>query len=74
MEQELSTADAIKDLRMTLGMTQHELAMALGLAHGDVVRFYECGVRTPSIKTARRIMALAEEHGYEIDMAWLYPK
>lgn len=52
------TADEIKAIRASLGLTQGKFALALGVAV-STVRTWEQGQRNPGEESARRIRALA---------------
>lgn len=47
-------AFTLSELRRRRGVTQRQLARALGLSHGAIGN-YEAGIATPSFRTARRI-------------------
>ena len=56
---------AIKEIREKAILTQGEFAEKLGVAL-STVSFWECGVKVPSKKNTRKILAFCKENGIEV--------
>jgi transcriptional regulator with XRE-family HTH domain len=65
MEATKMAQNCIKNIRITLGLTQKEFADKIGI-DGCSVSQYEAGNRTPSYPTMRRIVELATQNGMDI--------
>lgn len=50
----MTIGDSIRAARKSRGLTQNELAHAMGIT-GSAIGQYECGVRTPKYETVERI-------------------
>lgn len=58
----------VAKLRYQLKMTQPELAKLLGWAGGAQISLYERGKLMPSAKTAKKLVAIAKQHGIEMTL------
>lgn len=54
------TAEEIRELRLSLGLTQGQLAEKIGV-HRDTISYYERGVHSPSLLHAYRLEQLRKE-------------
>ena len=61
----MSIGDRIREARVAAGLTQRELAKALGMSHG-VIAHWESGFRHPNVDTVCRIADLTMK-----EPAWL---
>ena len=49
------TAVKLREIRITKGLTQYQLARILGFKHNSVISRYETGRKKPNLETAQRI-------------------
>lgn len=63
----MQTNELIRKIRGDLGITQEQLAKILKCRQGTVAN-YETGYRAPSLKTAKIILRLAQEHKLKIKL------
>ena len=54
--------DNIKNARIKAGLTQTELALAIGVTQKEISR-WETGSRTPQVETDRKSTRLNSSHG-----------
>lgn len=66
-------ANIIKNIRLSAGYSQRELAKEINIAQNSV-SFYESGAREPTYKTLRKLVEFAEKHGIEITIRELVDK
>lgn len=59
----MTTAEKMKKIRLTLGMTQREFAIFTGLKHSTIC-CYETNRRKPNFKSIGMIRAACETKGY----------
>ncbi len=62
---------AFKLIRLRLGMTQQQIADALGTAQANVAG-YDLGKNKPKVETAQKLIEVALSHGLLIDLNHLY--
>lgn len=62
----MSYAEAIKDLRKRLILSQAELAKLLGVSIQSINR-WEKGKHEPTIKIKRKLVSYFEKYGIEVD-------
>ena len=62
----MSYAEAIKDLRKRLILSQAELAKLLGVSIQSINR-WETGKHEPTIKIKRKLVSYFEKYGIEVD-------
>lgn len=60
-ESAVEFANAIRDLRRTAGLTQAQLAVAIGIAPTSIYR-YEAGLTKPDLRTIQRLFVFADKH------------
>ena len=58
----------VAKLRYQLKLTQLELAALLGWKSGSQVGLYEQGKFTPSAKTAKKLVVIAQQHGIKMTL------
>lgn len=61
----LTIGEKIKEVRTARGMTQQEVADAIGIAYQNISQ-YERGVRTPKMDTLRKIAAVLSVDAWEL--------
>lgn len=61
----MTTAEKIKQLRLSICLNRQEFAKALGLTLSSVA-YYEKGTREPSFLTMRKMIALAKKKGIKL--------
>jgi transcriptional regulator with XRE-family HTH domain len=57
--------DAIRELRRTAGLTQAQLAVAIGIAPTSIYR-YEAGLTKPDVRTVQKLFVFADKHQDEV--------
>ena len=62
----MSYAEAIKDLRKKLILSQAELAKLLGVSIQSINR-WETGKHEPTIKIKRKLVSYFKKYGIEVD-------
>jgi DNA-binding XRE family transcriptional regulator len=68
----MNTDHPVKAFRERHGLTQTQLADKLGVRQ-TTVSMYETGERRMRLKTARRFIRLADDHGEQFSLDDLYP-
>jgi len=68
-----NTKNPIKIIRDRLGLTQGEMATAIGFRRETTVSNYENGYRTPDPRTAYKIINLAGSKNIKITLEDIYP-
>lgn len=63
---------SMKSIREKAGMTQAELAEAVGLTQGAIAH-YEGGRRKPGLDECRRIVDALNKHGLSVTLDDLFP-
>lgn len=53
--------EAIRELRRTAGLTQAQLAVAIGIAPTSIYR-YEAGLTKPDLRTVQKLFVFADKH------------
>jgi transcriptional regulator with XRE-family HTH domain len=66
-------SNGVKNIRLTLGMSQEAFARAIGKTQPAVAN-YEGGYRTPEPETAYVIIDLAKNAGLNISLENIYPR
>lgn len=62
----------IKNLRYQMMLTQDQFGKLLGISRLSIYS-YECGLRVPSMRTAKMIVAVLSKHGVNISSNLLRP-
>lgn len=63
----------LKQMRMARGLTQSQLASAIGQTQGSVCH-YESGKRKPDIATCHQIVAALSDPDFQITIEDIFPR